>query len=186
MRKKTTKIYLTEAQIKDLQEIIDADGSLISGDEISNEKTIKTNTIKPDGRPQTSDDFAKETGKQSDMYLNRYGFSITESGDINESSDVSQSEDITEADDFVSNKSKPSGFMDKNSKIPEVTELSKSYQKPDIQSSLNDLIRKITQGSIEKELQQDINAIVLKGLLSSVNFSNMKPQHKKEIQNMLR
>jgi hypothetical protein len=177
---KNRKIYLSESQIKGLksiglQEIIDADGSLISGDEISNEKTIKTNTIKPDGRPQTSDDFAKETGKQSDMYLNRYGFSITEGEDA-----------LTEADDFVSNNAKPSGFMDKNSKIPETTELSKSYKKPDIQSSLNDLIRKITQNSIEKELQQDINAIVLKGLLSSVNFSNMKPQHKKEIQNMLK
>jgi hypothetical protein len=149
------KIKITEAQFN---EFIDRDGSLVSGDKVENDSQIKTNQYKDSGRPETTDDFADSTGQPDSLFWAGGGFSVSESK-------------LTEE------------YMEESrTSIPDYTELSKSYESPQIQHNLAELTRNL--GSLGNNAD-DIKAIVLKELLKVVDIHSLKNSHQQEIKNMI-
>ena len=132
------------------QEIIDSDGSLISGGLSNSNEYIKTNQYRDSGRPETTEDFADATSQDSKWYLSYRGFSVSES--VNEST------------------------------IPDITSLSRSYDVPEIQSNLSQLLSGMSRLDVNKN---DINAIIVKEILRYVNFNDLDDEHVQEIKSMV-
>jgi hypothetical protein len=133
------KIKITEDQFN---EFIDKDGSIIDGDRKESDTEIRTNYFRKNKRPQTSDDYADATGQRIKWYHYR-GFSVTE-GD----------EKLNEQDfqENIVNKSKRSDLIANNTNvIPDPTELSKSYEQPELQNDLDGLSRQLTSLGLSDE-----------------------------------
>ena len=169
------KIKLTEKQ---LQEFIDSEGSIISGDYDSSDSKIRTNYFRKNKRPQISDDFADETGQNMRWYHYR-GFSVTE-GD-----DKLQEDEMKEA---IVNKNNSTDVISKNNieVIPDSSELSKSYEQPQLQNQLDNISSQLTSLGVDEEEEKDIQAIVLKQILSIVEVSKLTPAQQREIKSMVR
>lgn len=149
------KIKITEAQFN---EFIDRDGSLVSGDKVENDSQIKTNQYKDSGRPETTDDFAAATAQPTDMFWGARGFSVSEST-------------VTEE------------FMEQSTtSIPDYSELSKTYESPQIQHNLAELTRNLTTLG---ENAEDVKAIVLKEILRVIDINSLKESHQQEIKSMI-
>lgn len=163
------KIKITEKQ---LQEFIDNEGSIVSGDYDGSDSKIRTNYYRKNKRPQTSDDFADETGQNTKWYMYR-GLSISESD-----------EKVEEA--IVNNNKTNEVISTDVEAIPDPTELSKSYEQPQIQNYLDNLSTQLTSLGVDEQDDKDIKAIVLKQILSIVNIAELNPQQQKEIRKMIR
>ena len=151
------QIKITEEQFN---EIIDSDGSIISGDYIDSDSKVKTNYFRKTQQPQTSDDFADETGDRTKWY-NYSGFSISEAAEY----EVDMDNDTTY--------------------IPQYTELSKSYEQPKLQNDLDNVSRQLNSLGLEDEQDRDVKAIVLKQILMSVDYSSFSQEQKTELQKLM-
>lgn len=160
------KLKITEAQFKLFQEFIDKDGSLIDGDAMETDSTIKTNMYRTSGHPETSDDFQAATGQGSNWYWQSRGFSIAES---TKKANYYRHKNLREA-------------MESQTTIPAISELSKSYEQPQIQSNLSNLTRSLAQLS---EYSEEIKAIVLKEILTAIDISTLNEPHQQEIKRMV-
>ena len=154
------KVKITEDQFN---EFIDQDGAVISGDYDGSDSKIRTNYYRSNKRPQTSDDFADEAGQNSRWYYYR-GFSVAES----------------------ENKLNEEENMNKVTSIPEASELSKSYELPELQLNLDSITKQLTSLGANEQEEQDIKAIVLKQILSLVQVSSLTPEQQQEIKSMIK
>lgn len=168
-------IKLTEQQFN---ELIDKDGSIVSGDRIETDGEIRTNYYRKTKRPQTTDDYSDETGQYPYHYLYR-GFSFVENVQHNIKED-----DVKEN---IFNKKQTSDILNKNvDVIPDMKELSLSYEQQSLENDLNNLSQKLTSLRVDEKNADDIKAIVLKQILTVIEFSSLTPQQQKEIQKLIR
>lgn len=165
------KLKVTEEQYKFLKEFMDMDGSIIDGDYIDSNMQIKTAPYDPDReqRPQTTDDYAIQATTISPYsQYSYYGYSVHENEDKNLEEDIYNSKDDRE---MISN----------TEVIPSYKELSKAYEMPQLQSSLQDMITQLSNIPSSNESKSEIEAIVLKTVLRSVDYENMPNKYKAEI-----
>lgn len=163
------RIKITESQFNELfKEFVGTDGSLVDGSERNTDNLVKTNKYRESGRPETTDDFMKSTGQDSKWYFYRGYGGVFENvqGDYIKTGDMMVRQD--------------------ESSIPDPTELSKSYERPDLEEDLSNIAEKLANLHSRPEQEQDIKAIILKEILTVVNVNDLKPQHQEEIKNMLR
>lgn len=167
-------IKITEAQ---LQEFIDMDGSIIDGNRKEDDSQIRTNYFRKNKRPQTSDDYAGETG-QGTRWYNNYGFSVAEGKDNLKEDGVQEA--------IVNKNNTRSGFRNTSDVIPDPTELSKSYEQPELQNDLDSISRQLTSLGVDSQQENDIKAIILKQILSLVEVSKLTSEQQQEIKRMIR
>ena len=168
------KYKITEEQFN---EFIDSEGSLIKGTLNPTDNEIKTNQYKDSGRPQTTDDFAGETGQDSKWHWQYGGFSFSES----EVKDMLK----TMIKEGIIKEELPQSEESDNNTIPDISQLSQSYQQQQLQANLEEVIRRVTQLSLEEMQQKDVKAIVLKEILSTISITELHEEHRKEILNKI-
>lgn len=170
------KIKITEEQFN---EFVDKDGAIGDGDRLNNNAHVKTNAYPTGGEtPETTDDFADATAQDSKWYFSARGFSFSE-GVVKEA---------------IMGKSISNGFkpnekeakkVSQGTMIPDVSELSASYQQNELQSQLKNIGRQLSQIGASEEDTKDIKAIILKEILTIIDVSSLLPQHLKEIQKLV-
>lgn len=67
--------------------------------------------------------------------------------------------------------------------IPQLSELSKSYKENAIQASTQDLIRQLSR--VDSSISKDVEAIVLKAVLTSIDLKALDEQHKEELKKII-
>jgi hypothetical protein len=161
------KIKLTEEQFL---ELVDKDGSIVSGNIKNTDSEIKTNMYPTDkNTPETTDDFAAATGQDSKWYWNYGGLSYTESVVKEDIYDINSEE---EKDDI-------------DSKIPSISNLATGYGQNKLDSDLREVMKGLTQLGVNENELKDIKAIVLKELLQVINFNTLHDTHKSEIKKII-
>lgn len=154
------KYKITEEQY---MELIDKDGSIISGNSVNTDNKVKTNQYRDYGTPETTDDFADATGQRSSWNRSYRGFSFSE-GMVKE--------DINSK-------------INNNTSIPDIIELTKSYNQNGIQSNLSELAKSLYRIAGKSEDIKDIKAIILKELLTIININSLHPRHIQEIKKLI-
>lgn len=169
---------IKEEKYKDkIEEFIDSDGGVISGGESEDPSKIITNPPKSHGRPQTTDDFEKETGQGDNWYYRYRGFAVTESEEID------KNESLIE---LLTKNSDDYDIQNQNVEIPDYDELKVAYNEVDLHHTLQSMLDQLNSLNSEDENTGDIEAIVLKALLNNIDFSNLNSNHKKELKNLIR
>ena len=182
MRKKVKRLKITEEM---MNEIISADGGIISGGEIQypGSSRIRTTTYsdKKDGMAWHTDNqrySANQDGKFY-YYFRGYGYS---SGNVSESYIIE--DDLRE--DFLSGKFDSSDIINKDkTTIPDFEELSKSYQMPDIADNVENLIDNIESFSSDEEKYEDMVSIILKKIITKLNTKELSQQKRKELKDSI-
>lgn len=163
------QIILNKNVIQQIAEMVDSDGALVSGSNKETNLEVKTNEPKDYGQPQTSKDFGNETGQGGDWIYRYRGFAINE----------------TAVKENLVNNNTQDNLIQTNETIPSKDSLSKTYNEADLQHSLDTLNKKIQNLDNNDVNTTDINAIVLKTLLQTVNISTLKNSHKKELEKII-
>ena len=157
-----------------MKEIIDADGSIINGDKNDSDTEIRTNYYKKSGRPQTSDDFAKEAGQDSKWYYYHRGYSYG----------VAESE--IKEEEIISGKNDTDILNKDITVIPNLKELTKSYQKPDLEAIVKKMINLVNSFASDDIEGQDIQAIVLKEIIKKLPLNGLRPEQKRELKSLFK
>lgn len=146
-----------------LNELIDATGSIVSGNVKNTPFSSKVSNIKKKRMQPTTDDFQDEAVPDDDMYYYNGTYTIHES-DVNE--------------DIV--KSKNSGDVITNSPvIPALNELSNTYGLPDLEHNVNSSINIMSK--LDGDNAIDVQAIVLKAILEYVDLDKLPSNYKREL-----
>jgi hypothetical protein len=182
MRKKMKRLKITEEM---MNEIINSDGGIISGGMVdySGSSRIRTTTYdnKKDGMAWHTDNqrySANQDGKFY-YYFRGYGYS---SGSVSESYIIE--DDLREDSILDRFKSQEELISKDTNSIPDIDELSKSYDMPDVQDNVKNLIENIKYFS-KSENYKDIIAIVIKYIVKELDAKQLNPQQRKELKNSI-
>jgi hypothetical protein len=184
MRKKMKRLKITEEM---MNEIINSDGGIISGGmvEYPGSSRIKTTTYddKIDGTNWDTDKqrwSANQDGKFY-YYFRGYGYS---SGSVSESYIIEDDlREDTILDRFKNSKEEELISKDTTS-IPDIDELSKSYDMDDVQDNVKNLIDNVDDFSND-ENYEDIVSIIVKNVIEKLNTKNLSPKKRKELKNSI-
>jgi hypothetical protein len=183
MRKKIKRLKITAEM---MNEIISSDGGIISGGKVDypGSSKIQTTTYdnKKDGMAWHTDNqrySANQDGKFY-YYFRGYGYS---SGSVSESYII---EDDLREDSILDRfkNSKEELISKDTTSIPDIDELGKSYDMPDLRDNIGNLIENIKGFSIS-ENYKDIIAIVIKYIIEELNTKQLNSQQRKELKNSI-
>lgn len=157
-------------------ELINSDGSLVEKGWTDSVSQISTNKLNWDDSeiededypnpPQTTDDYADEIGQGRRLFY-AYGYGVKEGVDLNE----------------VIYDNKPDTDLNSKRGIPDLEELSNSYNSDSVQAKVVSLVSDINS-KIESQ-GSDILSIVLKAILTGTTSGKVTPAYKKELMNIL-
>jgi hypothetical protein len=182
MRKKVKRLKITEEM---MNEIISADGGIISGGDIEypGSSRIRTTTYsnKKDGMAWHTDNqrySANQDGKFY-YYFRGYGYS---SGSVSESYIIE--DDLKE--DYLSDRFDSFGLINKDkTTIPDIDELGNSYEMPDVKDNVKNLIQNIESFSGDEKRYEDIVSIIVNNVIKKLNTKKLSPQKRKELKNSI-
>ena len=183
MRKKMKRLKITEEM---MNEIINSDGGIISGGmvEYPGSSRIKTTTYdnKKDGTNWHTDNqrwSANQDGKFY-YYFRGYGYS---SGNVSESYIIE--DDLREDSILDRLKSSQEELISKDTtSIPDIDELGKSYDMPDVQDNVKNLIDNVDDFSND-ENYKDIVSIIVKNVILKLNTKELNPQQRNELKDLI-
>jgi hypothetical protein len=183
MRKKIKRLKITAEM---MNEIISSDGGIISGGKVDypGSSKIQTTTYdnKKDGMAWHTDNqrySANQDGKFY-YYFRGYGYS---SGSVSESYII---EDDLREDSILDRfkNSKEELISKDTTSIPDIDELGKSYDMPDVQDNVKNLIDNVEDFS-KDENYEDIVSIIVKNVIEKLNTKNLNPQQRNELKNSI-
>jgi hypothetical protein len=185
IKKKDLKKYEPTKSKKELDELVDGDGSEIEGD-----KADVNNTEIETAPQQTSDEFAASAIQPNRRYYGIGG--AYSSGTMVRGEGVEDIEELDETakdnmkkiiEDILSKRGNNSGIVDKTdpdinqNKIPDLEDLSSKYQKPIAAKRAQEMLNTISKNNLNGE---EIG-IILNYLLSNIDITQIPNEYKRAI-----
>lgn len=162
IKKKDLKNFKSKENKEEIDELVDADGSPIEGDEPigGSDSQIKT------APQQTTDDFVAQAIQPRRSLGGVYGYGTRRVG---EEKMISLLNNIMENGDI------------NNNQIPDIQDLSNKYQKPVVASKAQEVVDTVSKNNLNSE---EI-AILLNFIISNINTKALPPQYRNILKNQI-